>query len=67
MSMDSIYSPDRIEPLLLNTKQASQALGISQRYLQQLTSDGGLPHVRLGRRVLFDPADLRRWIAANKK
>ncbi len=62
-----IYREAPVEPLLLPLPLAARALGLSARYLQQLTADGKIPHVRAGRRVLFDPADLRRWIASNKR
>lgn len=64
---DLMFIEQPTEQMLLNTKQAAKALSISPRYLQQLTSEGKLPHVKLGKRVLLDPADLRAWIARNKR
>jgi len=54
------------KPLLLNARRAAAALSISPRLLWQLTKDGQVPHVRIARRVLYDPADLRAWIEARK-
>jgi excisionase family DNA binding protein len=51
------------QQLLLDAPAAAAALSISPRKLWQLTKDGQLPHLRIGRRVLYDPAALQRWIA----
>ena len=51
--------------LLLDRREAAEALGISQRMLDTLTDPHGpLKPVRVGRRVLFSPAVLQRWIDA---
>lgn len=54
------------EKLLLNVRQASQALSVSPRTLWTLTANGEIPSVRFGRSVRYDPADLRRWIDSKK-
>lgn len=51
---------------LLTTQQAAEMLAVSERTLWELTNRGTLPCVRVGRSVRYDPADLRRWVAANK-
>jgi excisionase family DNA binding protein len=48
--------------LLLTYEQASAALQISKRTLFQKVKDGEVSAVKIGNRVLFDPADLRAWI-----
>ncbi len=53
--------------LLLSAREAAQALGICERSLWSVTKTGGLPCVRIGRRCLYDPADLRRWIESQKQ
>lgn len=50
------------EPLLIDSKNAAKLLGISVRHLANLRKAGTIPSLRLGGRVLFDPAALRRWI-----
>lgn len=55
------------EPLLWNARQASKALGISDRTLWTMTKAGTIPHVPIGHRVLYDPEDLRAWINRNKR
>lgn len=44
-------------PYLLTTKEAAEALRISRRHLADLTAEGQIPRIKLGRRVLF------RWHA----
>jgi excisionase family DNA binding protein len=46
--------------------ESAQFLGISTRLLDQFVLDGELPAVRIGRRVLFDPADLIAFRNARK-
>lgn len=50
-------------PLALRTRQAAEALGISERTLQTLTSAGEVPCVKLGRANLYPVAELRAWLA----
>ncbi len=52
---------------LLTVRLAAKALGISERLLWSQTNCGNVPHLRIGRRVLYDPADLRGWIARQKQ
>jgi excisionase family DNA binding protein len=54
------------EPLLLSVEEAAHAMRVSRRTLFTLTKDEGLPCVRLGSRVLYDPNDLRAWIHKHK-
>lgn len=53
-------------PLLLDARSAAAALSISPRKLWELTSIGEVPCIRIGRRVLYDPVDLREWIQRRK-
>ena len=52
--------------LLLTARDAARALSISPRKLWQLTKDGTIPVVRLGRAVRYDAQDLRRLIDEHK-
>jgi len=56
-----------VRPLLIGIREAAQALGLSERTLWDLTKAGEIPHVRVGRRVLYDPNDLRAWVESLKK
>ncbi|MBE3096960.1 MAG: helix-turn-helix domain-containing protein [Planctomycetes bacterium] len=53
--------------LLLDAREAAQALRMGARTLARLTAAGSLPCVRIGRRVLYDPCDLTAWIDRQKK
>lgn len=71
--MGSRLSPARlaaataIRPSLLDAKAAASELGISPRKLWELTNCGAVRHVRIGRRVLYDPRDLDRFLEKSKK
>jgi hypothetical protein len=52
--------------LLLDTSKAALLLGLSPRTLEKFRITGGGPVYRkLGRRVLYDPDDLRVWVDLN--
>ena len=51
---------------LLRPREAARILAISPRKLWSLTASGELTAVRIGRAVRYDPADLRKWIEAQK-
>ena len=53
--------------LLWTCREAAKALGISERKLWDVTNQGAIPCVRIGRAVRYDPADIRAWIDAQKK
>lgn len=53
--------------LLLNAKQAAEALAISPRKLWGMTASGEIPHVRIDRAVRYPVDDLKRWIDEKKK
>lgn len=45
-------------PVMVNYKTAAKVLGVSERTVHRLVASGALPATRLGRRVLFDAAQL---------
>ena len=51
--------------LALRPKEAAKALGLGERKLWEITADqtSGIPHVRLGKAVLYPVADLQRWLS----
>ncbi|MCI0723404.1 MAG: helix-turn-helix domain-containing protein [Acidobacteria bacterium] len=51
---------------LLDVRQAAQHLNVSPWTLRLWIREGKLPAVRLGRRVLLDPTDLRTFIDENR-
>lgn len=53
---------------LLSEQAVSKSLGLTRKALQNMRWRGGGPrYVKLGRRVLYDPADLEAWIQQNKR
>jgi len=64
----STNSPDAGgKTLAVNAKQAAAMLGISPRTLWQLTNSSRIPHIRLGRRILYRPDALRAWLERSEK
>ena len=56
----------RVQPALLNVKEAAVYLGRSEQSVQHLIFEKELPVVRVGRRVHLDRRDLDAWIEKNK-
>ncbi|MCX5672238.1 MAG: helix-turn-helix domain-containing protein [Planctomycetota bacterium] len=52
--------------LLLDLHEVARALRVSERTVWGLARRGDLRAVRIGRRLLFDPADLRAFIERQK-
>lgn len=54
---------------LLDTKEAADWLGVSPHTLATARCVGGdtPPFVKVGRRVLYDPADLEAFVNARKR
>lgn len=50
-------------PLAVRAKDAARLLGIGERQVWSLTSAGKIPHVRIGRIVLFPIRDLQEWLS----
>jgi predicted DNA-binding transcriptional regulator AlpA len=52
----------------LPVREAAAFLGLSKSYLDKKRLDGGgPPYLKLGRRVLYDVADLEVWAANHKR
>jgi len=52
--------------LLITSREAAATMSISERTLWTLTNERGLPCVRIGRSVRYDPRDLQAWIERHK-
>jgi excisionase family DNA binding protein len=59
-------SASRIQPMLLNVKDAALYLGRTEQAVQHLIFEKEFPVVRVGRRVHLDRRDLETWIERNK-
>lgn len=57
---------DTPAPLLWTVRETAAALACCEKTLWQLTRDGRLPAVRIGRGVRYDVADVRAFIEASK-
>lgn len=51
-------------PLALRAPDAARALGLSPRSLWTLTNQGLIPHVRIGRTLIYPVAKLQEWLTA---
>jgi excisionase family DNA binding protein len=55
----------KYEPMWNNT-EAAEFLNISRFSLRRKVILKEVPHIKIGRRTLFDPADLRAYIESRK-
>lgn len=53
--------------LLWNVKEAGNALGLSPWTIRRWITDGKIQTVRLGRRVLLEPAECRRLVKEGRE
>jgi excisionase family DNA binding protein len=51
---------------LLSVKETAELLGLSKWTIYEWVSKKAIPHVKMGRRVMFDPMDLEKKIEASK-
>lgn len=56
----------QLPAILVDAKDAARMLSIGTRLLWTKTKAGEIPVVKINRRVLYDPNDLRTW-AENQK
>ncbi len=63
---NSINTAVRNEPetpcLAMRPRMAAKALGISERLLWEHTDRGAIPHIRLGKAILYPVDSLRDWL-----
>ena len=65
--MPPTNTPSGPDPLM-NVEAAARLCGCSTSFLNRLRLTGGGPaFVKLGRRVAYDPADLRVWLASCRR
>jgi excisionase family DNA binding protein len=62
--IDPVVNP---EPLLLDIHGAARALSATPWAVRSLLWDKKIPFVKIGRRFLIDPADLRAFIERSKE
>lgn len=54
-------------PLLLNTTQLADLLGVSHSSVYELIREPGFPSLRIGKRIVIPKEELRQWISRNTK
>jgi len=47
---------------LIGIKEASMLLGISAHTIRRWTAMKLIPYINLGRRILFKPTELEKWV-----
>jgi excisionase family DNA binding protein len=62
----AIGVPGLPEPLLLDIPAAARALSTTVWAIRDLLWSNKIPYLKLGKKFLIDPADLRAFIAAQK-
>lgn len=66
IGIDAVKSLSVTEPqtpcLAMRPREAAKALGISERLLWEWTNKGVVPHVRLGKVILYPVDSLREWL-----
>ena len=55
------------EPMLLSRGDIAARCGVSESTVDRWVKAEGLPHIREGRRVLFRPEAVDRWLAAREE
>jgi hypothetical protein len=56
-----------VTPRLLDAKALGELLGVPPTWLLAQARKDGVPHLRLGKYVRFDPADFENWIKSQKR
>ncbi|QDS97040.1 helix-turn-helix domain-containing protein [Adhaeretor mobilis] len=52
---------------LFSGKQVANLFGISPRHVHNLTRNGGLPFVRIGKSVRYRQSEIARWLVKNEQ
>ena len=63
----SIYKSYDELPLLLNTKQLADLLGVSDSSVYELIQEDDFPSLRIGKRIIVPKEELRNWISTHTK
>ncbi len=59
----AVVASSRLYPL----RAAANETGIPRRTLADLVARGELPHIRIGRAIYLERADVDRWIVSRKE
>lgn len=56
-----------LEAELLSESELAARLRVSRQLLGKLRRGGGLPHIRIGKVVRFDPRRVEEWFRAQER
>jgi excisionase family DNA binding protein len=54
-------------PMLWTTRETAKQLGVSERTLFRLSKEENLKRIQIGSAVRYDPADVRAWLASDRR
>ena len=60
------YGGEATASRFLNKREVAEYLGISIYTVDVWVSQKRIPHIKLGRRVLFDSSDIDKWMEEQK-
>lgn len=55
----------KVDKLCLNAAEFSEMTGISLSLIRKLTRGGEIPHIKVGRRVLYPLTGIEDWLTSN--
>ncbi|MEM7093719.1 MAG: helix-turn-helix domain-containing protein [Actinomycetota bacterium] len=64
MTSTHLDSPD--DDVLLDVDSLAHRLAVSPRFVRRLVEERRIRFLKIGRHVRFDPADVERWIEAQR-
>lgn len=67
MPTTAAESASNLVPMLVNARGAATVLALSLRKIEQMTAQGELPYLRIGRSVRYRLTDLQAWVEAQHK
>ena len=56
----------RALPELVRLEDVAQALGITERHVRRLVDERRIPFVKVGAFIRFEPAQVARWVEAQR-
>jgi len=62
-----VLASREVQPRLLRVKEAAAYLGSTVWFIRSLAWSRAVPHVVFGKRILFDRADLDRYLESQKR
>ena len=66
--LERIESRLSVQKSVLNLKELSNYLGLSQSHIYKLTSEGKIPFYKpSGKNIYFDRVEIDKWILQNRK